>query len=358
MEILTDFMDGDEIFEGFSQGTLIIFLAIIGLSIGFGVLARRFVFPSLMNLFSKTERIDGKTLFAPASLGWMVGTLFFTQAIDYIARNCDPVWNQNLISNLNEVVFTGFIILMLIAAYRLVDYLDAFIVVEGNDDIASRRSLASVAESVGRVAVVVIGAFVIAGYAGVDLNGLIAGLGITGLALALAAKDSVSNIFGAVSILVDQPFNVGDWIIVDGVEGEVVNIGLRTTLIRTSADTMITVPNSNMVNSPVENFSKRRFRRITPKFEFEEDSNPAHLKEFCEVLLNKVNEDARSIKEEDSWVRVQAFGTAMVVVAGNFYCVSSASTQRELNEDILMMARETAEKLNLIFFEPRMRNNK
>jgi MscS family membrane protein len=247
---------------------------------------------------------------------------------------------------------------MLVAAYRLVDYLDAFIVVEGDDNIASRRSLASVAESVGRVAVVVIGAFVLAGVAGVDLNGLIAGLGITGLALALAAKDSVSNIFGAVSILIDQPFNVGDWIIVDGVEGEVVNIGLRTTLIRTSADTMITVPNSNMVNSPVENFSKRRFRRITPKFELEEDSSPAALKEFCDVLLKKVNDDARSIKEEDSWVRVQTFGTAMVVVAGNFYCVSSASTQRELNEDILMMARDTAEKLELIFFEPRLRNNK
>ena len=120
MEILTDFMDGDDIFEGFSQGTLIIFLAVIGLSIGLGVLSRRFVFPRLMNLFSKTERIAGKTLFAPASLGWMVGTLVFTQVIDYLGANCDPVWNQDLISNLNEVVFTGFIILMLIAAYRLV----------------------------------------------------------------------------------------------------------------------------------------------------------------------------------------------------------------------------------------------
>ena len=215
MDILTDFMDGEAAFQGFSQGTLIIFLSTIALSVGFGVLSRRYVFPRLMNLFSKNERIDGKTLFAPASLGWMIGTLVFTQAIDYLTANCDPVWNQDLISNLNEIVFTGFIILMLIAAYRLVDYLDAFIVVEGEDNIASRRSLASVAESVGRVAVVVIGAFVIAGYAGVDLNGLIAGLGITGLALALAAKDSVSNIFGAVSILVDQPFNVGDWIIVD-----------------------------------------------------------------------------------------------------------------------------------------------
>jgi MscS family membrane protein len=358
MTELDDFMEGDAIFQGFSQGTMAIFVVIIGLSIGVGVLSRRYVFPRLMDMFSKTERIDGKTLFAPRSLGWMVGTLAFVQLSEYLASNFTPVWDQNLINQLNDVVFTAFIIMMLVAAYRLVDYLDAFIVVEGDDNIASRRSLASVAESVGRVAVVVIGAFVIAGVAGVDLNGLIAGLGITGLALALAAKDSVSNIFGAVSILIDQPFNVGDWIIVDGVEGEVVNIGLRTTLIRTSADTMITVPNSNMVNSPVENFSKRRFRRITPKFELEEDSSPAVLKEFCDILLKKVNDDARSIKEEDSWVRVQTFGTAMVVVAGNFYCVSSASTQRELNEDILMMARETAEKLELIFFEPRLRSNK
>ncbi len=358
MELLTEFMAGDTVFEGFSQGSMIIFLLLIGLSIGIGVISRRYLFPTLMNLFSKTERIDGKTLFAPKSLGWMIGTLFFTEGLDYLSENCEPVWNQSLMNQLNDVVFTGFIIMMLVAAYRLVDYLDAFIIVEGDDNIASRRSLASVAESVGRVAVVVIGAFVIAGFAGVDLNGLIAGLGITGLALALAAKDSVSNIFGAVSILIDQPFNVGDWIIVDGVEGEVVNIGLRTTLIRTSADTMITVPNSNMVNSPVENFSKRRFRRITPKFELEEDSDPAALKEFCEVLLKKVNDDARSIKEEDSWVRVQSFGTAMVLVGANFYCVSSASTQRELNEDILMMAREAAEKLDLIFFEPRARSNK
>ena len=57
-------------------------------------------------------------------------------------------------------------------------------------------------------------------------------------------------------------------------------------------------------------------------------------------------------------LRKRIHGTAMVVVAGNFYCVSSASTQRELNEDILMMARETAEELELIFFEPRLRNNK
>ena len=128
--------------------------------------------------------------------------------------------------------------------------------------MAARRSLASVAEAIGRLAVVIVGAFVLAGLVGLNLNGMIAGLGITGLALALAAKDSVANIFGAISIIIDQPFNVGDWIIVEDVEGEVISIGLRTTMIRTGNDTIVTMPNSNITNSPVENFTMRRFRRI------------------------------------------------------------------------------------------------
>ena len=72
----------------------------------------------------------------------------------------------------------GFVILMLVAAYRLVDYLDAFIVVEG-DNMAARRSLASVAEAIGRLAVVIVGVFVLAGLFGLNLNGLIAGLAVS-----------------------------------------------------------------------------------------------------------------------------------------------------------------------------------
>ena len=76
MKQLDDFMEGDAIFQGFSQGTLIIFIAINRTFNRVGVLSRRYVFPRLMDMFSKTERIDGKTLFAPRSLGWMIGTLF------------------------------------------------------------------------------------------------------------------------------------------------------------------------------------------------------------------------------------------------------------------------------------------
>ena len=356
-DFLNEFMEKgtDELIFGMNSGTLIIVLALIGLSVAGGIAARRFILPKLMDLLSKTDRIDGKTLMAPKSLGWMIGFLIFSESMSWLSNNTGPIWDDSFAQALIDWTFTLFVLGLLLATYRLVDFLDAFIVVEGDANIASRRSLASVAESVGHLAVVLIAAFVMAGLIGIDLNGLIAGLGITGLALALAARDTVANIFGAISIIIDQPFNVGDWILVEGIEGEVVEIGLRTTLIRSSADTLITIPNANLVNSPVENFSQRRFRRIQPTFEFEANSNPESLKSFCEKLLTKVKEDARAVKEGDSWVRVNSFGPSMVTVSCNFYSVQSAASQREMTEDIILMAQTIATDCGLEFHEPRLR---
>jgi len=358
-------MAGDAAIGVFSTGTLVVVIACAALSLGAGILSRRMIFPRLMDVFSKIERIDSTNVFAPKSLRWMVVFFAMWYSLDWLSHLpivlddvgevvSGPVWDAELMETVMAVAWGGFVILVLLTAYRLVDYLDAFIVVEG-DNMAARRSLASVAESIGRLAVVVVGFFVVAGLFGVNLNGLIAGLGITGLALALAARDSVANVFGAISIIVDQPFNVGDWIIVEDVEGEVVTIGLRTTTLRSGADTMITIPNSNITNSPVENFSHRRFRRIRPSFEFEEDSNAAQLRQFCESLCKQVLADPRSTKSEDSWVRVTETLPSKVTVSTNFYCASSGKTQREFTEDILLMARARGDESGLKFHEPRRR---
>ena len=355
MSVLGIDMGGEAEFGAFSQGTATVLALTVLLSVGAGIFSRRILFPWLMDLFSKTERIDGRDLFAPKSLAWMVGLLVMWQSLDWLFMNeSDLVWDTDLMTRVMDYSSAGFIILMLFAAYRLVDYLDAFIVVEG-DDMAARRSLASVAESIGRLAVVIIGFFVIAGLFGVNLNGLIAGLGITGLALALAARDSVANVFGAISIIIDQPFNVGDWIIVEDIEGEVINIGLRTTMLRTGNDTIVTIPNSNFTNSPVENYSKRSFRRIRPTFEFEEGNDMDALRKFCDVLCEQVLADSRSTKQEDSWVKVTQVLPSKVTVSCNFYCPSSAKIQREFTEDIIIMARSRGEELGLGFHEPRRR---
>jgi len=97
---------------------------------------------------------------------------------------------------------------------------------------------------------------------GVNVAGLLAGLGIGGLALALAAKDTAANLFGSIALLLDKSIKIGEWIKIDGVEGIVEDIGMRTTKIRTFKKSLITLPNQLIANTHIENFSRRDVRRI------------------------------------------------------------------------------------------------
>lgn len=97
---------------------------------------------------------------------------------------------------------------------------------------------------------------------GINVSAFLASLGLGGLAFALAAKDTAANLFGGLTILADKALKIGDWIKVDGVEGVVEDIGLRTTKIRTFEKSLITLPNQILATNPIENFSRRNMRRI------------------------------------------------------------------------------------------------
>jgi len=97
---------------------------------------------------------------------------------------------------------------------------------------------------------------------GINVTALIASLGLGGLAFALAAKDTAANLFGSFAILADKAIRIGEWIKVEGVEGIVEDIGMRTTKIRSFEKSLISVPNSIIANAPIENFSRRSVRRI------------------------------------------------------------------------------------------------
>lgn len=113
-----------------------------------------------------------------------------------------------------------------------------------------------------RFVIFVIGGVSVVSSLGYDVSALIAGLGIGGVALALAAKDSVENLFGSLTIVMDMPFQVGDWIKIDKVDGVVEEINLRSTRVRTFDDSLITLPNSNLIKASVENMGARRVRRF------------------------------------------------------------------------------------------------
>lgn len=98
---------------------------------------------------------------------------------------------------------------------------------------------------------------------GYRIDGLIAGLGLGGLAISLAAKDTLANLFGGIAIITEKPFSIGDWIQTPSVEGTVEEITFRSTLIRTFDQALVTIPNSVLANEAIKNWSKMGKRRVT-----------------------------------------------------------------------------------------------
>lgn len=125
----------------------------------------------------------------------------------------------------------------------------------------AERLLVPVTKKLARAAILAVAGLAALGVFGVNVAGVIAGLGITGLVIALAAKDSVENLFGSFTLLFDMPFALGDWIRVNGIEGCVEEINLRSTRLRTADDSAILLPNANFVRASVENLGPRRYRR-------------------------------------------------------------------------------------------------
>jgi len=113
-----------------------------------------------------------------------------------------------------------------------------------------------------RVFIIFIAAILTIQNLGYSISGLLASLGIGGLAVALAAKDTLANVFGSLMIILDRPFHIGDWIKTGDMEGTVEEVGFRSTKIRTFAKTLISVPNSTITNLSIDNFSRMPKRRI------------------------------------------------------------------------------------------------
>ena len=252
------------------------------------------------------------------------------------------------------------VVTLVMWAYKLVGIVHAvfgWLDDDGELD-GSEKTLITAVESVLRFFITIFGAVFIADALGFDLNTMIAGLGITGLALALAAKDTISNLFGATVVLLDRPFKIGDWVIIGGVEGEVTDIGLRTTLIRTSLDTVVTMPNANLTNTPVENWGKRRFRRWQPIIKLDINSNPSDVDSFCNGVMDLINANSATMKEESSWAQVSALGPDAIDIGCNIYWdISSSKVEREARNKFLLEAMNLAKDHGLSFHDGRIRRS-
>lgn len=158
--------------------------------------------------------------------------------------------------------------------------------------------------------VYIIAGFLVVSELGYDLSGIITGLGLGGIVVAFAAQDIAKNLFGGITIILDKPFIVGDWIEIGSYAGSVEDISFRSTKIRTAEDTIITMPNSVISNESIINWnriSKRRYafnlsfnkntkiekiKGVSDKIVFVLQNNPNIEKETVEVHMDKITDSA------------------------------------------------------------------
>ncbi|MDP7033661.1 MAG: mechanosensitive ion channel family protein [Planctomycetota bacterium] len=126
---------------------------------------------------------------------------------------------------------------------------------------------------------------------GYSVSGFVAGLGLGGLAFALAAKDTVANLFGSLTIFTDQPFQVGDWVNSGSVSGTVEEVGFRSTRLRKADNTVVSIPNASIAMGTVHNASRREKRRIDITIGLTYDCTPEKMVTFIEKVRNLLDED-------------------------------------------------------------------
>ena len=203
-----------------------------------------------------------------------------------------------------------------------------------------------------RFFVLVMGIILILQNNGYNVASLIAGLGIGGLAVALAARDTLANFFGSVTIFVDKPFRIGDWIKVAGVEGTVEEVGFRSTRIRTFYNSLVSVPNSNISNNEVDNLGLREYRRLLTTLNLTYSTSPEQMEAFVEGIKAIVKSNSH-FRQDFYEVHFNAFGAhSLDVMVYVFFKVPDWSTELQQKHNFFLEVLKLAKEVGVEFAFP------
>ena len=241
-------------------GQLLLAFGFIILSFILRAILNAVVTRKLSSLAAKTETqaddLAAEALVSPLGLILPVAGVFLAMRI---LLSVQPEW----VDNADTVFKVATVLVLAWTGFRLLDALSVLLM-EFADRTDSRLDdqLVPLLRKAAKTFLTALAFILVAQNMGYSVSGLIAGLGIGGLALAMAAKDTLANLFGSLMILIDRPFHHGDWITFPGGDGVVEEIGLRSTRIRTFSKTVVSIPNQALANATVENHSLMPKRRI------------------------------------------------------------------------------------------------
>ncbi|MDT8441613.1 MAG: mechanosensitive ion channel family protein [Desulfuromonadales bacterium] len=182
---------------------------------------------------------------------------------------------------------------------------------------------------------------------GYPVTGILASLGIGGLAFALAARDTVSNLFGSLMIIFDRPFQVGDWVLAGDMEGTVEEIGFRSTKIRTFAKTLISVPNNVIANMPLNNYSRMPKRRIKLNVGVTYATRPEQMREAVRRIRQMLKEHP-AIDQEFWLVNFTDFGASSLDIM--VYCFTTTTVwgdYLDARQDVCLRIMDILDQMGL-----------
>jgi MscS family membrane protein len=203
-----------------------------------------------------------------------------------------------------------------------------------------------------KVFLIVIGVVLVLQNMGYSAGSLLAGLGIGGVAIAMASKDTVSNLFGSLVIFLDKPFQIGDWIEIGDVEGTVEEVGLRTTRVRTFANSLITVPNLQFTTISINNWSRMKKRRIKMTIGVTYSTPRKKVKELIGKIRDIIDKDEK-LHSDFYLVNFDNFGPSSLDIF--IYCFTVTTNWAEFlnaKQEFMLKIMDCVKDLGIEFAFP------
>ncbi|MEO1230394.1 MAG: mechanosensitive ion channel family protein [Myxococcota bacterium] len=263
---------------------------------------------------------DDLVRLVPTPLSWAAQIGFWYLAAQLLRLPEEPV-------TIKTYVFQGLQVALAVTlcwtVMRLVDVLALFLgrASAGTESRLDDQLVPLIRKSLKLIVVITFGVTIVQNL-GYSVTSVLASLGVGGLALALAAQDTVANVFGSVVVFTDRPFQVGDWIEVGGIEGTVEEVGFRTTRVRRFDKSLVTLPNQTFSSSPITNHSSRPIRRIDMTVGLTYESTADQLEKVIEDFRELVK-SLEGLHRGFSFVHLVNFGASSLDV--RIYCFTEST---------------------------------
>jgi len=256
------------------------------------------------------------------------------------------VWVANIVKALFPITIT-------LIVYRSSDLIaDFYSILASRTETTVDDQLIPLVRKVIKIIIVILGLLYVLSVLGVEITPLLAGASVGGLALALAAQDTLKNFFGSITIYTDSPFEVGDWIVFDGGEGVVEEIRVRSTRIRTFHNSVISVPNGILADLKIDNMGRRRFRRFRTQIGLTYDTPPDLIDAYITGLRAIVKEHPKT-KNDPYEISLNDFGSSSLnILVYIFFEVDNWSQELKARQEFMLESIRLAKELNVRFAFP------